>query len=204
MQRKMLALSGALVVGVLAWSTAIAAESEKGVKVGDDAPMFELKDLDGKTHKLADHKDKIVVLEWFSHHCPFVQNAAEFMAKNSAKYAEKGVVWMAVDSTDPEHRSYVKPEKVKAYAKEHKLNYPILQDADGKVGKMYGAETTPHMFILKHGKVVYIGGHDNGTGVHANGSRNYIAETLDALLDGKDVPSPTTQNRGCSVKYARN
>lgn len=172
----------------------------KPAKLGEAAPDFTLKGTDGKDHNLSDYADKIVVLEWFNIGCPFVRAAAEMMAKTSAQYADKGVVWLAIDSTHADHRDYRTPEQVQEYLDKHGIKYPVLKDPDGKVGKQYGAETTPHMFIINKGKLVYVGGHSNVSGVKP-GSRNYIAETLDALLAGKDVPNPETPNRGCGVKY---
>lgn len=196
---------GAAVIGATTLGIAWADDHKKGDKpvaeIGKAAPDFELKAIDGKTYKLSEHEDKIVVLEWFNLHCPFVRAAAEMMSDTSAKYSKQGVVWLAIDSTHPQARDYEKPEAIGKYAEEHDLDYPILKDEDGKVGKMYGAKTTPHIFIINKGKLVYIGGHAEMKGGAKPGDRNYIAETLDALLAGKDVPQATTPNRGCSVKY---
>lgn len=177
-----------------------AAVADKTAKLGQSAPGFELKGTDGETHKLSDYADKTVVLEWFNIGCPFVRAAAEMMAKTSQHYADKGVVWLAIDSTHADHRDYRTFEQTKEYLDKHGLKYPVLKDPDGAVGKQYGAKTTPHMFIIHKGELVYAGGHSNVQGVKP-GNRNFIAETLDALLAGKDVPNPTTPNRGCSVKY---
>ena len=84
------------------------------------------------------------------------------------------------------------------------IAYPILMDTDGKVGHLYGAKTTPHMYIINKGELVYMGGHDNApNGKPAEGEtlRNYVNESLDALLAGKPVPVAKTKNYGCSVKY---
>lgn len=168
--------------------------------VGKPAPDFELKDLDGKVHKLSDYKDKVVVLEWFNLQCPFVVAAAKQMSETSAKYAKEGVVWLAIDSTHPEHGDYRDATVIKEHFAKHGIAYPLLRDGDGKIGRAYGARTTPHMYIINKGTLVYIGGHDDGTGVQT-GDRNYVAESLDAVLAGKEVPSATTRNRGCSIKY---
>jgi hypothetical protein len=85
------------------------------------------------------------------------------------------------------------------------INYPILHDADGSVGKMYGARTTPHMFVIdKEGVLVYAGAIDNNPpGKNADSPRNYVAEAVDAALNGSTVPVSSTKPYGCSVKYAR-
>jgi peroxiredoxin len=208
-------LCGVTLVGACVFAAGMAKDAAdekqdkkpKKAKLGAAAPDFELKSIDGKSYKLSDFEDKIVVLEWFSITCPYVVAAADMMAKTSDKYVddemkESKVVWFAVDSTAEASGSHRSDEQVKAYAKSNKLTYPILRDPSGKVGKAYGAQTTPHIFIIKDGKLVYKGGHADGRGVEP-GDRNYIAETLDALLAGKDVPAKETRNRGCSVKYAK-
>jgi len=163
--------------------------------VGQPAPLFELTATDGKTYRLADFRDKIVVLEWWNQDCPFCVAAMPTMKKLSTKYAEKGVVWLAIDSTH-----YQTAEKDAEAKKENKIPYPILMDTDGKVGRKYGARTTPHMFIIQKGTLVYSGAIDNG-GRGKRATRNYVAEVLDALLAGKEPPIRTTKPYGCSVKY---
>jgi peroxiredoxin len=170
-------------------------------KVGDAAPDFELKGVDGKTYRLADYKDKIVVLEWMNQDCPFsnyAQGAGPRIKALSEKYKEKGVVWLAIDSTH-----YQTAEKDAAYAKENKIPHPVLMDSDGKVGRAYGARTTPHVFVLNKGKLAYSGALDNNPRHEKNKPdyRGYVDEALGALLAGKEVPLASTESWGCSVKY---
>lgn len=167
-------------------------QRKEKAKIGQEAPSFELTGADGKTYKLDDYKDKVVVLEWISKDCPWSVKAVPLMKSTHEKYNEKGVVWLAIDSTH-----WRNPEDNVEYAKDKGLKYPILTDKDGKVGRTYGAKTTPHIFIIDKGKLVYMGGHDN------RGDRNYIAETLDAVLADKDIPSPITKPYGCTVKYKK-
>jgi len=163
-------------------------------EVGKAAPEFELKGIDGKTVKLSDLKDKVVVLEWFNMECPVCVKRMPIMEETSAKYAKQGVVWLAVDST-----AVRKVEENVAFAKDKKIAYPILMDNDGKVGKAYGAKTTPHMFVINKGKLVYAGAIDDGNANEA-GKKNYVAEALDSILAGKEVATGTTKSYGCSVK----
>jgi hypothetical protein len=78
-------------------------------------------------------------------------------------------------------------------------------DNDGKVGKAYGAQTTPHIFIINKGKVVYNGAlHNDQQGVKPEAEkRNYVDEALTAIMDGKPVPVAETKPWGCSVKYKK-
>ncbi len=177
------------------------AKPEEGVKIGQPAPDFELKSCAGKVYRLSDYKDKIVVLEWINQDCPWSRKALPALKAAAEKYAEQGVVWLAIDSTH-----YQTAEKNAKYAKEKELPYPILMDSDGKVGRRYGAKTTPHMFIINKGKLVCVGAHDNQkpSGRRKKAEyRNYVEEALDAVLAGKEVPSPVTEPYGCTVKYKK-
>jgi peroxiredoxin len=184
-------------------SVAQEAEEKKAkepVKIGNPAPDFEIKSCEGKAYKLSDHKDKIVVLEWISQDCPWSRRALPALKATAEEYAKQGVVWFAIDSTH-----YQTAEKNAKYAKEKELPYPILTDSDGKVGRFYGAKTTPHIFIINKGKLVYMGAHDNDQVREQKKEehRNYVSEALDAVLVDKKVPSPVTVPYGCTVKYEK-
>lgn len=161
-------------------------------EVGKPAPDFELKDLTDKTLKLADYRDKIIVLEWWNQDCPVTRKYIPTMKKLAAEHAEKNVVWLGIDSTHYQTRA-----KNQKFVEKHSIGYPILLDTDGKVGRKYGAKTTPHMFVINKGTLVYTGAIDN------RGDRNYVAEALEAILAGREVPLAKTQPFGCSVKYKR-
>lgn len=159
--------------------------------VGKPAPAFELKDSTGKSFKLSDYKDKVVLLEWYNQQCPVCVRAMPMMAEAHKTYTGKGVVWLAIDSTHGR-----KAEDVEKWRSEKGVHYPILLDADGTVGRAYGARTTPHIFVIDKGTLVYAGAHKE-----EKGERNYIAETLDAVLAGSPVPVAETKSWGCTVKY---
>jgi hypothetical protein len=86
------------------------------------------------------------------------------------------------------------------------LPYTILLDADGAIGHAYGAKTTPHMFVINKGVLIYAGALDNDAAGNKPTSevRNYVAEALDAALAGKPVAVAQTQSYGCNVKYGKN
>ncbi|HCO92406.1 MAG TPA: thioredoxin family protein [Phycisphaerales bacterium] len=169
------------------------------------APDFVLKNHDGKEVKLADYKGKIVVLEWMNQECPFVKYHYEkksTMKELAARYKDKKVVWLAIDST-----SHQKTEKNRKYARKNKILHPILDDRPGTVGKAYRATNTPHMFIIdKNGNIAYNGAIDNAPLGRLPKDKeliNYVDEALNELVSGNTVSIAKTKPYGCSVKYKK-
>ncbi len=166
-------------------------------KIGQPAPAFSLTGYDGKTYELSNYKDKIVVLEWFNKDCPVCQKYMPTMKETAEKYAKKGVIWLAIDSTNS--RTAKQNADV---AKEEKIPYPILSDFDGKTGHSYGATSTPHMFVINKGTLAYAGAIDDSKG-HGEAKKNYVSDALDSVLAGKPVATAETKSFGCSVKYKK-
>jgi peroxiredoxin len=182
-----------------------AAESPK---VGSAAPSFSASDTKGKTHSLSDFKGKYVVLEWFNPECPFVKKhyGSGNMQKLQKEYTDKGVVWLSIDSGAPGLEGSLTPEQGNKKLAEWKTHQTaLLLDADGKVGRTYGAKNTPHMFIINpEGNLIYEGAIDSKASPNPDdiaSSTNYVKAALDDSLAGKQVGTPTTRPYGCSVKY---
>ena len=176
--------------------------------VGETAPAFSLQGVDGKSYSLADYKGKVVVLEWVNPNCPFSDRHAreKTMSALNTKYGQKQVVWLGINSTNPSQREFLKPAEHLAYNQKTGINYPVLYDETGKIGKAYDAKTTPHMFIIdKEGKLAYAGGIDNDPKGEKTGDAkvNFVDKALAELTDGKTVSEPKTQQYGCSVKYKK-
>jgi len=175
----------------------------EGESSGKRAPEFELNSFDGKTVRLSDYRGKIVVLEWFNFECPLSRYHYETkntMVELAKKYKDNNVVWFAVNST-----SHTTPEANKDFAQKHKLPYVILDDRSGKIGRAYGAETTPHMYIIDpRGSIVYEGAIDDSPlGQKKEGVVNYVDNALAELIAGKAVSTAKTKPYGCTVKYAQ-
>jgi peroxiredoxin len=187
---------------VLASALAVAAE------VGAPAPAFTLKDLDGKPVSLADFKGKTVVLEWTNPGCPFVQKhyrSANMQATQKAAVAQ-GVVWLSVNSTAVGDTDYKAPAEMGVWMQQQRgVPSATLMDSDGKVGRAYGARTTPHMYIIDGaGRVVYAGAIDSkptGKVVDIETATNYVTQAVNELAAGKPVSVPTSVPYGCSVHY---
>jgi len=176
--------------------------------VGNSAPDFTLPDTNGNNHSLSQYKGKIVVLEWINHDCPFVgklYNSGK-MQELQKTYTKKGVIWLSINSSAPGKQGYRSPEEANELTRQKKAApIAVLLDPDGKVGKLYGAKTTPHMFIINTaGVLVYNGGIDNIPSTKIEDiarAKNYVQMALDELLAGKKVTVKTSQPYGCSVKY---
>jgi peroxiredoxin len=177
-------------------------------RLNETAPDFKLKDSNGKEHSLSDFKGKIVVLEWINFECPFVKKHydSKNMQSLQEKYTAKGVIWLAICSSAPGKQGNFSSEEINKRSKDHNTKFTAyLIDEDGKVGKMYGAKTTPHMFIIdKDGKLVYAGGIDDKASTDVEDvktAKNYVSAALDELLNGKQVTTQSSTPYGCSVKY---
>ena len=175
--------------------------------VGEAAPAFTLKDVDGKTVSLADYKGRTVVLEWHNFGCPFVVKhyGAGNMQALQKKYGGD-VVWLTVNSTSTASRDYVEPAKVPPRLREYKAQPArYLMDDPGTVGRAYGAKTTPHMYIIDpSGKLAYNGAIDDKRSTDPadiRTSKNYVAAALDEMKAGKPVSVATTTPYGCTVHY---
>jgi peroxiredoxin len=186
----------------------LAAPAHAAAVVGQPAPEFTLTDSTGKSHNLASFKGKFVVLEWNNFDCPFVVKhyGSGNMQKLQQAYTGKGVVWLTVNSSAAGKQGHLQPAEVAGKLAERKAApSAYLLDADGKVGKAYGAKTTPHMYVIDpKGTLVYAGGIDDKPSTDAAdiaGARNHVAAALDEALAGKPVSVATSTPYGCSVKY---
>lgn len=177
-------------------------------KLNETAPDFKLMDSNGKEHSLSDFKGKIVVLEWVNFECPFVKK--HYNSKNmqslQLKYTKKDIVWLSINSSAEGKQGNFTNEEINDRIKNHNAKMSAyLIDTDGKVGKMYGAKTTPHMYVIdKEGKLVYVGGIDDKASTDIEdikSAKNYVSSALDELLAGKNVSFQSSTSYGCSVKY---
>lgn len=185
-----------------------AALSFAQVRNDEPAPDFRLTDINGQEHSLSDFKGKIVVLEWVNHGCPFVQKFYDVGAMQALQReaTEKGVIWLSICSSAPGKQGHYSPEEWrKINAEKQGAATAVLLDEDGKVGRLYGARTTPHMFVIDaNGILVYQGAIDSIRSTDSDDipkAKNYVREALADLAAGRPVATPQTQPYGCSVKY---
>ena len=189
---------------------ALAIVSIAAPRSGDSAPGFTATDSNGKPHSLSDFKGKYVVLEWTNSGCPFTVKhyATGNMQKLQREWTSKGVVWLTVLSSAPGMQGYKTATEENAYVKQVNASpTAVLMDPKGDLGHLYGAKTTPHMFVIDpSGKIIYSGAIDNKPTTDQEdiaGARNYVQSALTEALSGKSVSTASSQPYGCSVKYAQ-
>ncbi len=175
---------------------------------GQPAPDFTLSDLSGKAVKLSDLKGKFVVLEWVNPDCPYVQkhyNSAN-MPGLQKEFGGKQVTWLTINSTREGHSEFKSPQEMGAWMKQvGGAPAATLLDRDSKVGRLYGAVTTPHMYVIDpKGTLVYAGAIDDKRSTNpadVKTAKNYVRAALGETMAGKPVSTASTSPYGCTVKY---
>ncbi|MDP7639157.1 MAG: redoxin domain-containing protein [Candidatus Hydrogenedentes bacterium] len=169
---------------------------DKAVSIGDTMPDFKLKDLDGKAHSLSAHKDKVVVVAFVSHECPWSRGADPLLSGIAKEFTAKGVVFIGIDSGNN-----TDAEQIKAYSAKKNLSYPRVKDPENVYADRVQAKKTPEVYVVDGlGKVAYHGAVDNRKQPEVDGDTNHLADALDSVLAGEKVSVPNVMAWGCTIK----
>lgn len=186
------------------------ADHHMTAEVDKVAPDFTLTDHTGQTHKLSDFKGKTVVLEWVNFDCPFVKKhyGSDNMQGLQKKYTGQDVVWLTINSSAEGKQGNFSAEEIGEKITERGAAMTAyLIDEDGTVGHLYGATTTPNMFVIDgEGILRYAGAIDSDSSpdpAAIPNSTNYVQQALDELAAGNEVSVKASKPYGCSVKYAK-
>ena len=197
-----------LVVAASAAAALFTGPAVAAAAVGQPAPDFTLTDTTGKAVRLSDFKGKHVVLEWTNPGCPFVRKHYDSanMQTLQKESVGKGVVWLAVNSTENASGDYLAPQQLARWMTGQKAApSATLMDEEGTAGKAYGARTTPHMYVVNpQGTLIYAGGIDSIPSARQDDIKtatNYVRQGLAEALAGKPLSAPSTRPYGCSIKY---
>jgi hypothetical protein len=182
-----------------------ATSSGATVECGKPAPDFTFNDLTGKARTLSEFRGKIVVLEWLNPGCPVVGRhyRSGNMPDTQAVAAADGAVWLQINSSAMGDLDAAKSAEWQK--KQGAIATAYIRDQSGKLGRLYGAETTPHLFVIaKDGTLAYQGAIDdqpNASQAATLSARNYVKAALAALKAGRPVETTSTPAYGCGVKY---
>lgn len=203
-----MAAAVALTAGALIASTAEA--SPVAAQIGAPAPAFTGATSDGETLSLADFAGKTVVLEWTNDGCPFVKKHYATPPSNMQTLQKSAnaddIVWLTVISSRPGTQGHVSPEGANELtASRGAAPAHVILDESGDIGRLYGAKTTPHMYIITpEGKLVYDGAIDSIPSAKVEDiarAENYVTAALGNLAAGEPVATSATKPYGCAVKY---
>ncbi len=183
----------------------MAAGTDDGYKVGDKATDFKLKSVDGKMISLSNFPDaKGFVVVFTCNHCPFAKAYEDRIIAIDKKYKDKGFPVIAINPNDVSIVPGDSYDYMVERAKEKGFTFPYLRDETQEVANAYGAQKTPHVYLLqKENKdlvVKYIGTIDNNYQDESAVTQSYLSDAIDALLAGKDPDPNFTKAIGCSVK----
>lgn len=195
-----------IITSVLAFLTISAFAGEgSGLKVGDKASDFKLKNVDGKYVSLADFpKAKGFVVVFTCNNCPYAKAYQDRLISLDKKYKAKGYPVIAINPNDPEVEPGDSYEAMVTRAKEKSYSFPYLYDESHQVYQKFGATNTPHIYVLqKSGNdliVKYVGTIDDNYQDAAAVQKPYLENALEALLNNKEPNPNTTKAIGCGVK----
>jgi len=173
------------------------------IAIGQPAPDFSLPGVDGKTYSLKDFAAaKAVVISFSCNHCPYVTGNESRERAFVQDYAPKGVAYLAINSNETHDHPTDDFAHMKQRAQDLGFTWPYLRDETQDVAKAYGAQRTPHFFLLNQDrKVVYTGRMDNQPRDIRGSTTHELRDAVDALLAGKPIAVPVTEAIGCNVKW---
>lgn len=180
----------------------------QGLKPGDEAPAFKLKNVDGRMISLGDYADsKGVILIFTCNHCPYSIAYEDRIIALDKKFKPLGWPVVAINPNDPSVQPLDSFEKMQERAAEKCFTFPYLFDEGQKIFPQYGATRTPHVFLLQNteGKFVvrYIGAIDNNYEDETRANRKYVEEAIAALEAGQMPATSFTKAIGCSIKVKK-
>ncbi len=178
-------------------------------KPGDDAMVFKLKNVDGKTLSMKDpvYKDaKGFIIIFTCNHCPYAKAYEDRIIALGEKYKRTYPV-IAVNPNDPESYPDDSFENMQKRAKSKDYTFPYLIDETQEVAKAYGASKTPEVYLLeKEGGellVRYVGAIDDNYAEPEEVKQHYLESAIAALESGQFPNPATTKAIGCSIKWKK-
>ena len=172
---------------------------------GDNAPGFNLKNIDGKMVSPEDYPDaKGFIVVFTANTCPIAEKYEDRLIALGKKYNSVGYPVIAINANIPGVLAGDGYEKMQKRAKTKGFTFPYLFDEGQKITDQYGARVTPHVFLLKKEesglKVMYTGAVDNDT-EDVNPDKTLFVENAIASLEaGKEIEVASTKAIGCTVK----
>ncbi len=163
------------------------------IETGQQAPAFSLPDLNGNVHALGDYRGQVVVINFWSAECPWAERADQEILPMLEKWGEQVVLLaIAANANEP-------VDLLKKVAAERGLPV-VLRDEDQRVADLYGAKTTPHLFVVDpQGVLRYQGAPNDVTFRQREPTRPYLQDAMRAVLAGREPDPAETPSYGCTL-----
>jgi peroxiredoxin len=168
---------------------------------GAPAPDFELPATDGESHSLSGSDAAATVVYWTCNHCPYALAWQDRIHAVARDFDSRGVRTLAINSNDAERYPADSPEAMAERAAAEQWSHPYLHDESQEVARAWGAEKTPHVFVLDSDLVVRYEGAPDGDYDDESRNAEWLREALEAVLSGAQVPRPKTEPVGCTIKW---
>jgi AhpC/TSA family len=203
-----MAAAAAIIVALVGMVGILDTAASPALQIGQPAPDFTTQDSKGTPVQLSQYHGKTVVLEWTNADCPFTRKHYDSGNMQSVQSLAQrdGVIWLSIVSSAPGKQGYVNGPAADALTQSRRAApTAVLLDPSGTVGRLYGAKTTPHMFVIdKNGALQYMGGMDSLATTDAGDiakAEPYLKEAMVAVEQGNAPPHALTKPYGCSIKY---
>lgn len=172
------------------------------IEIGERAPGFELPGTDGERHALDSQGAPATVVYWTCNHCPYALAWHERILRAARDYAGRGVRFLAINSNDPERYPHDSFEAmVDRVDREGGWPHPYLFDESQEVASAWGAERTPHLYVLDpEGRLAYEGAPDADYDDDSQDAA-WLRAAIDAVLEGREPERQRTQPVGCTIKW---
>lgn len=178
------------------------------LEIGQPAPDFRAMDSNGQTHRLSRYLGHHVVLEWTNFDCPYADKHYQTGSMQALQHLarQNGVAWFTVLSSAPGLHGHADGPLANEHVRQRKaVPWAVLLDPQGRLGRAYGALTTPHVFMLDpEGNLIYRGAVDDTPSAHAEDveqASNFVRAALEQALAGQPITKPITRPYGSTVKY---
>ncbi len=177
------------------------------LRIGEQAPDFDLPATDGKRYSLKSFPNaRVLVLFFTCNHCPFVIGSEERMIEFCLKYATRHVQMVGINSNESDNHPHDSFENMVQRARDRCFPFPYLRDERQDVARAYGALRTPHYFVFSRDedgpwRLRYTGRMDDNPRQPGKQTTHELQDAVEAILKGNEPAVLMTNPIGCNVKW---
>lgn len=156
------------------------------------APGFSLPRIGGGATNLQDFLGRVVALNFWSAECPHSARCDAALAAARQAWGDAVVVLNIAANANETLEQLQSAAAARGVA--------VLHDAGHLVADLYGAQTTPHLFVIdREGILRYQGAFDDMTFRQRTPTRSYLVDAVNAVLRGEQPDPAQTPAYGCAI-----